>query len=848
MARGDWPGITGLNEVPPGVAARAYAAAGIPVFQLHGVTEVDGQRACTCHEGLQCKKPGKHPLKRGWRESATTDVDTVQAWWEETPWANIGMPTGAVSSFISVDLDTRTVVEGDEEIEVDGEAEFTAWMETKFGSQGWQVDTLGTLVQQTGGGGKQLIMRDSEADQLRSLVDWLPGVDIRGRGGLIVLPPSSHVSGEHYQWITQNAPAVIPPLLRGTLLFAHGGREGRSGQSHTSRTATSGYAYADIVERLKTEGVGPSEGMRDDFFNDHLFQRCKQGMSKEDARGEIRRIWEVTPGCGQPGEKTYNWQAVVEKLDRIWNDVQPDEGVPDSVVTVLSGWRSTTSDNGQQPAGSSAGGGDGPTGTDGPPSPILSDEYDFAAQLNETGYAERWVRRYRGTYIYVGEMKTWNGWDGNRLAPVQGGPLHSTREIIRELAAEQATHENDDDTTVRDAYRNAVRHMSTRAGRSNVLALAAVHPDIERWVSWLDADPMLLVVQNGTLDLEKIELRESRVSDLNTKCAGVKYDPKAQCPYWTEHVKTITSRRDGTPDPELAAYLQRWAGYTLTGLVDEQKFAFLFGGGNNGKNVFIEALMKVLGDYAAFGSVKLLTGSGQEHETVLTDLVGHRLVFVDETPRGKVNEARLKQLTGTGRIRARKIAQDSFEFDARFKLWIAGNNKPRISETSEGMWRRLALVSCDAIIAPDRRIRNYAAILTRDEGSGILNWALEGLRAYQEIGLAPPTRVVDATQEYREEEDQLGRFIEETFIQGGQETWHPNKVILSLYQQWCRDQGVEHPPTLRSIQTDLKRHGFRPDDRPRRISWSWRGGSKTERGHWGPPLGSQLPMELTWSA
>jgi putative DNA primase/helicase len=364
----------------------------------------------------------------------------------------------------------------------------------------------------------------------------------------------------------------------------------------------------------------------------------------------------------------------------------------------------------------------------------------------------------------------------------------------------------------------------------------------------MNADPYQLVVRNGTLDLRTGQVRASRPEDRNTQLADVSYDADAKCEMWLKHIELITRKPSGEADSALAAYLQRWAGYTLTGLVQEQKFFFGFGGGNNGKNVLIETLLGLLGTYAIRGSAQILTGSGKEHETILADLAGARMVFVDETPHGRINEARIKALTGSSKIRARKMRENSFEFDAKFKLWIAGNNKPVIADTSKGFWRRLNLVPFDTTII--EIIPGYVDILSA-ERSGILNWALIGLKDYlanDGLGLAPPARVIVAGEEYQAEENVFARFVEENFDTDGPTAWTPNNALYAAYQEWCRHEGIKNPQTRQKLSNDWRQAGFVSDAAPHTFK---QGGNVfgtkwvTQRGWVGPRLRYVAP-EMRW--
>jgi putative DNA primase/helicase len=428
---------------------------------------------------------------------------------------------------------------------------------------------------------------------------------------------------------------------------------------------------------------------------------------------------------------------------------------------------------------------------------------------------------------------------------------HDVASMMR-LHAESAAATADDEGSKAHALmlKKFALKSQSKSSIDNAVNVAATLGPLRIPHEELDGDPMVLAVRNGVLDLAKRKLRGHGDIGYNTMVSGTEFLPGATCPEWERHVSVISAHADGTSDPDLAAYLQRWVGYSLTGLVSEQKFAFAFGAGSNGKNVSMETIMKIMGDYAMPGSAKILNGDAGEHETIIADLAGRRLVFIDEAPKGRVNDSRLKALTGTGRIRARKMRKDSFEFPARFKLWIAGNNKPRITDTSEGMWRRLDLIPFDAFIPPERRVRDYADILYREEGAGILNWALDGLMSYLEIGLAAPARVREATAEYREEEtSDTAQFATDMFDVSADDSryaWMPNKIIHGLYEEWCRENGVKYVLSTRMLGPELKKAGFKQDEKTRRVSFPLEG-DKVARGWVCPPLAVSLPVHLAWS-
>ncbi len=118
----------------------------------------------------------------------------------------------------------------------------------------------------------------------------------------------------------------------------------------------------------------------------------------------------------------------------------------------------------------------------------------------------------------------------------------------------------------------------------------------------------------------------------------------------------------------------------------------------------------------------------------------------------KLNETRVKELTGSDTISARFLHQEFFEFVPAFKLWIAGNHKPVIRGTDLGIWRRIRLVPFTVTIPADE-IDPYLPNKLRAELPGILAWAVQGCLLWQKGGLRPPAKVEQATAAYRSESD-----------------------------------------------------------------------------------------------
>ena len=266
---------------------------------------------------------------------------------------------------------------------------------------------------------------------------------------------------------------------------------------------------------------------------------------------------------------------------------------------------------------------------------------------------------------------------------------------------------------------------------------------VDQW----DADPWLLNTPDYVIDLRTGVQRTHSPEDYITRLAAV--SPGGECPTWHAFLDRVTAG-----DKELQSFLQRVAGYSLTGITTEHALFFLYGKGANGKSVFVNTIAGILADYHKTAPIETFTAAhGDRHPTDLAMLRGARAVTATETEEGrKWAESRIKALTGGDRISARFMRQDFFEYTPQFKLIIAGNHKPGLRSVDEAIRRRFNLVPFTVTIPPDERDPKLTEKL-KAEWPGILQWMVEGCLEWQRIGLAPPKVVAEATAAYLEAED-----------------------------------------------------------------------------------------------
>jgi putative DNA primase/helicase len=370
-------------------------------------------------------------------------------------------------------------------------------------------------------------------------------------------------------------------------------------------------------------------------------------------------------------------------------------------------------------------------------------EANLSPEFSDDALALEFTARHAHELRYVAKWGTWMLWDGMRW---KAEDTLKAFDLARAVARAYANSypDQDDAPKIASARTVAAIEKLARADRRHAAT-------VDIW----DADPWLLNTPGGIVDLQIGSTLPPDPLRYMTKITAVA--PGGDCPLWRKFLNEITSG-----DVELQRFLQRIAGYALTGSIREHALFFFYGTGANGKGVFLNTLTAILGDYAAVAPMETFTVThGERHPTDLAGLRGARLVAAQETEEGRRwNESKIKALTGGDPISARFMRQDFFTFCPAFKLITAGNHKPGLRGIDEAIRRRLNLVPFTVTIPKNERDKDLFEKL-RAEWPGILQWMMEGCTDWLEIGLKPPPAVVAATEDYLNEEDALARWIEE---------------------------------------------------------------------------------------
>lgn len=792
--------------------AFAYAERGWPVFPCDPATKRPIIGAETGPDGS--KIPGS-----GWLRKATTDQERIAAWWTKWPKAMIGIPCGrAIGAFV-VDIDAGVDKNTGEVFEV---GPLKAALEKKMGCALPQ-----TLTVQTPRGGLHLYFQlpdDMKVGNRTALLGPGSRIDIRGEGGYVIGAHSVRDDGEVYRFLDRRDPVPAPAPLK---------KEIESSTSNTLATPTTvdekmrRYALAALDGEVRRVEQAAS-GTRNDALNTaalRLGQMVAAGlMSEGTVRAALISAAEVCQLVANDGlgsveatiesglRKGKSQPRVLAGIGKVERRSPPVSGVrqPPAAITTAVG-----------PSHSS--------------SQVSVDEAkpDHASTaflaMTDLGNAERLYARYKKRLRFC-SSQGWVRWDDARWNEkdavhfVKSAEKRTVRDIQSEAKAvcESGLQDQGGLDSVYERKRDnsivlysdklaAWGRLSETKGRIDALSRLAEDNFLVR-IEQLDADPFKINVRNGTLTVDRtcrdgdvISFGPHNPDDLITKVVPVDYDPDAICPVYDRFLSEIQ------PEATMRRFLHQWGGYSLTGDTSEQKLAFFYGKGGNGKSVLVDAWSYVAGDYGETVPIETFLDSkrpksGGQATPELAILPGKRMLRTSEPERGsRLAEALIKLTTGGEQIQARHLNRDFFKFYPQFKLTMSGNYRPQIAGTDDGIWRRVRLVPFGVSIPKEQRDTTLPEKL-RQEASGILNRLLDGLRDWCENGLIEPEEVIKATAQYKADSDPLGRWLS-VCVAADADGRVQSSVAYALFHAWCTASG-EKVWTHKGFTMAMKERGY----------------------------------------
>lgn len=411
---------------------------------------------------------------------------------------------------------------------------------------------------------------------------------------------------------------------------------------------------------------------------------------------------------------------------------------------------------------------------------------DKANAFTDSMNGVRLVKMFGDSFRYVVQSKMCTTWNGHKWAIDELGDS-KVREFARLAAKAFQAESVKEPDEIRAKKQFAFGLASHNTGRidntvKEARSLAAV--------SILDFDnhPMLLNCRNGVLDLETGKLHPHDRKLLLSQVTGCGIAPEdAPGPkHFVDFMAKVI------PDEETRKFVFQFLGYTLTGLVNETCYAFLFGStGNNGKSTLINIIQHIMGDYGMTINTPTLMetkGFGSNPEYELARLRGKRFVVANEVSDDqRLNEALVKQITGDDTVRGRHISQSPFEFPCLAKIYMTGNSKPTIYGQDSAIWRRVNLIPFEVEVPKEERDPHLKNKLIA-EAPLILRFLANWCLRWQTTRLERSPLMLQAKIDYMNESDFMGTYIEEELVFGTYEEIGCTS-LHQHYLRWAKDNG-----------------------------------------------------------
>lgn len=431
--------------------------------------------------------------------------------------------------------------------------------------------------------------------------------------------------------------------------------------------------------------------------------------------------------------------------------------------------------------------------------------------LTDAGNAARFAREWRHLLLFDATSRRWRTYDGKRWAIDERDVAtkcakKTARAMFREATSGVNTNSQLAKWALKSESRDRLAAMIALAKSEDGMTIVA-----DQW----DSDPWAFNCGNGTVNLRTGQLQPHNPDDLLTHLSPVEFEATADAPQFSRFLNQTFNG-----DAALSAYVLRLLGYSLCASRTEHILAVMYGTGANGKTTLLDAVGHVMGTYFDQAAPDLLTDrkGGDEHPTATADLRGKRLVICSESEKNRrLKVATVKRLTGDSTIKGRFMKCDYISFTRTFVLLLVTNNRPKVDEDSEAVWRRLREVPFTVTIPPEQRDRQLGEKL-KSEASGILRLLVDGCLAWQRNGLGEAEAITKATSAYREDSDSLGDFLSECCLIAPN-AWAASETLRRTYERFCSERG-DRPIAGREFADCLKRHGCEPSRRHAGRGWA----------------------------
>lgn len=412
--------------------------------------------------------------------------------------------------------------------------------------------------------------------------------------------------------------------------------------------------------------------------------------------------------------------------------------------------------------------------------------------LNDTGNGRRLVRAHSEDFRYVEALGGWHTWDGKRWSlDVKDVQMHRWAKEIEVEIRGDAQRIVDEKARIR--FLSWANSSASARGVSSAVAMARSEPGVVVDSDRFDANPRLLAVSNGVVELTDTGavFREGHSrEDYITRFTRGAYNPRAKPRRFLAWLQRIQ------PDPEMRAWLQRLAGYSVLGGNPERQFIVPYGPTSTGKTTFVEIVGSALGEYANTYNLSLFRV--KQDESPRADLVHafyRRFLYTAEaSPAWALHADQIKRSVGNDTMSARLPHKgEEITKVPDYTPWMATNALPDFHGADNALKVRLLFVPFLSAIAKDDQDEGFRESLLRAEADGILTWIVNGWTAYRtatddkgiRLGIKTiPASALEANMAALDNLSHIDRFLAEC-CQRDASYSVDHRSVWAAYKAWC---------------------------------------------------------------
>lgn len=421
---------------------------------------------------------------------------------------------------------------------------------------------------------------------------------------------------------------------------------------------------------------------------------------------------------------------------------------------------------------------------------------------SEMGDGMLYAALLRDKFVFNKSADKWMRWTGHHWDLDILDRAEAAVEVVARKYLEEATYigSKGDIKTVF----TRIKKIRETSGRKSCLKMAHTHEVGALAIRGdeIDKHPWLLACANGVVDLRTGKFGPGRPGDYLCKACPVEWKGIDEpTPIFYQALLEILSG-----DNKMAEYLQRGFGYAITGLDTEHILPVFHGQGRNGKGLLVKIISYVLGTLAGpipsemFLDQGRYRASGAPTSDIMA-LRGMRIGFASETDEDRrISPARVKWLSGGDPMVGRN-PNDKYQvsFDPTHTLFLLTNHKPHAPASDFAFWERVHLVLFELSFVDrepkkdnERRADKNLWDKIKPEASGILAWLVRGCLLWQQQGLDPPAKVIEATHKYQRDEDLIGDFIDEC-CEKGEDFEEGSTDLYTAFEEWWKRSISKHP-------------------------------------------------------